>query len=112
MCFCKKNVLHYVAVFLRCFDHPGRSKGWAHMQFLHAGAVKTHFFIFALFLKKSFPKTSFGVHFGVIFEQQFDFSVKKEASKTVSKKGPPPDANSTLFRCQEAPGQPPRVRAV
>ena len=50
--------------FLQFFGHPERSKGWAHMQSVHAGAVQTHFFMFTLFLKSRSQKTSFGVHFG------------------------------------------------
>ena len=53
--------------FLIFFGHPERSKGWAHMQSVHAGAVQTHFFIFTLFLKSRSQKTSFGIHLGDIF---------------------------------------------
>ena len=45
----KKAVLKYVNFFVRFLVRPERSKGWAHMQSVRAGAVQTHFSVFTLF---------------------------------------------------------------
>ena len=40
-----------------------------------------------------------------MFDQLCDFCVKKWVPKTASKKGAPPDSNTTLLTGQEAPGE-------
>ena len=40
-----------------------------------------------------------------MFDNICDFCVKKEAPKTASKKGAPPDSNECLFTGKEAPGE-------
>ena len=79
----KRAVLKWVAVFLRCFGHPERSKGWARMQSVHAGAVETHFFIFAYVLENSSQQTCFGVHFGWSFRRKSQPWVKKGFQKMI-----------------------------
>ena len=72
--FCKKRwVLTYVPFFLRFLGRPERSTGWAHMQSVHAGAVQTHFCVFAFFLKNSFQRFSRCVQFGSHVPQQLQF---------------------------------------
>ena len=95
--------LQHVLFFLRFVGRPGRSTRGAHMQSVHACAVQTHFFVFSFFLKIWSLKGAHGVKFGVYFSVFVDISVKNGASKNVSKKGVPPDSNTTLFQCQEAP---------
>ena len=57
--FClKRGVLKYVLLFLRFLGRPEPSTGWAHMQSVHAGAVQTHFSVFAFSLKNRFQQTS------------------------------------------------------
>ena len=82
--------------FLWFWGRPGRSMGWAHMQSVRAGAVETHFFVFALFLKNRFQKTSFWIHFGDIFHPKLHFWVKKGLQKMDQKKGARPYANKGL----------------
>ena len=53
--------------FLQFVGHPQRSKGWAHMQSVRAGAAQTQFFIFARFQKIA-PT---GPHVGSILEAIF-----------------------------------------
>ena len=100
-------VLKYVPFFLRFLGRPERSTGWAHMQSVHAGAVQTHFFSFALFLKNSSLGSSFWVHLESNFLQKSQFWVKKRCSKNCFKKSDPPKSNTTLLTCREAPWQPP-----
>ena len=50
--FAKKHRSEICIFFLRFLGRPERSKGWAHMQSVHAGAVQTHFSMFAVFLKR------------------------------------------------------------
>ena len=56
---CVFVVLFAVLFFLRFLSRPERSMGWAHMQSVHAGAVQTHFSVFAFLLKNRFQQTSF-----------------------------------------------------
>ena len=44
---------------LLCLGCPERSKGWAHMQSVHAGAVQTHSSVFTVFLKSAPEDTIF-----------------------------------------------------
>ena len=60
----KRAVLKWVAFFLQFVGHPERSKGWAHMQSVRAGAVQTHFPVFTLVLKNRSQQISVGAHFG------------------------------------------------
>ena len=92
---------------LRFWGRPERSKGWAHMQSVRAGAVQTNFSIFTLFLKKSFQKTSFWIHFGGNFNQKSQFWVKNGFQKMAQKGSAPPYANTGLWPSPEAPWQPP-----
>ena len=95
--------LKHVSFFLRCLGRPGRFMGWAHMQSVHACAVQTHFFVSSFFLKIWSLKGAHGVKFGVYFSVFIDISVKNGASENVLKKCVPPESNTTLFQCQEAP---------
>ena len=81
--------MKYVSFFLRFLSRPERSTGWADMQSVHAGAVQTHFSTFAFFLKSSFQKTSFGLHFGDIFTKNYKFGVEKGFQKSLPKNGIP-----------------------
>ena len=102
--FClKRGVLKYVPFFLRFLGRPELSTGWAHMQSVHAGAVQTHFFNFAFFLKNSFLEFSFWVYFGCHFLKKSQFLMQQSAPKNVQKKSAPPDSNTHLFQCREAP---------
>ena len=60
----KKKASEICSFFSSIFGSPELSTGRAHMQSVHAGAVQTHFFSFALFLKSSSQQTSCRVHFG------------------------------------------------
>ena len=48
---CKNMVLHNVTVFIQFWHLLRRSKECSHMQSVHAGAVQTHFSIFAFILR-------------------------------------------------------------
>ena len=104
--FClKRGVLKSVPFFLRFLGRPELSTGRAHMQSVHAGAVQTHFFSFALFLKNSSLGSSFWVHLESHFPQKSQFWVKKRCSKNCFKKSDPPQSNKGLLTCREAPGE-------
>ena len=77
------------------------------MQSVHACAVQTHFLFFVFCLKKGFPKCVNWVHVGVMFGEKCDMCVKNGVPETGSKKGDPPESNSHLFPCPEAPGAAP-----
>ena len=53
----KKGGSEICPFFLWFFGYPECSKGWAHMQSVHACAVQTHFSVFVLFLKRGSQKT-------------------------------------------------------
>ena len=69
----KRRLLKYVPFVLRFLGRPELSTGPAHMQSVQAGAVQTHFFSFAFFLKNSSLGSSFWVDFGSQFHQQLQF---------------------------------------
>ena len=93
-------------MFFLCFlGHPGRSMGWAHMQSVRAGAVETHFFVFAFVSKNSVQKIVFLLHFGNIFSTKITILLEKRIPKIASKKGTPPNSNDTLLAGREAPGE-------
>merc|ERR1711924_401743 len=92
----KRVGLKYDPFFLCFFGRPERSKGWANMQSVHAGAVQTHFSIFTLSLKSRSQITSCWVPFWRQFSSKIEFLLKKGHQKRGSKKGAPPDSNNTL----------------
>jgi hypothetical protein len=100
----KTHVLEQVLFFLRFLGRRGRFVGWVHMQSVHACAVETHFSVFAVFLKICSLKGVNGVKFGVDVGVFVEISVKKGASKHVSKKGAPPNANECLRVSIPLPG--------
>ena len=104
---CKKTCAWTGSFFSSIFGSPWSLRG------VGAYAIRTRLrsrntlFCFCSFSKNRLPEgckwSQFGVEFGVFVE----ISVKKGASKKVSKKGAPPRANKSLFPCREAPGEPP-----
>ena len=72
--------------FLWFWGRPGRSMGWAHMQSVRAGAVETHFCVFACFLKNGFQKTSFWGPFWEPFSSKIAILCDKKGSKKRFKK--------------------------
>ena len=82
----KRVGLTYIPFFRRFLGRPERSKGWANMQSVHAGAVQTHFSIFALSLKSSPQNTSFWVPFWTHFSSKMAGLGEKRVPKKCFKK--------------------------
>ena len=101
----KRVYLKYVVFCSSILGRLEGSRGWAHMQSVHACAAQTHFSVFVFLLKKSFLKSVHWVRFGVIIRVKCYICVKKNASKHVSKKGASPKANKGLSAGREGPGE-------
>ena len=85
------------------------------MQSVRAGAVKTHFSVFALFLKIASKRPHFGFILEAIFLQNCIVWWKKGFPKSLQKKGIPQRqsrSNKGLWTNPEAPWQPPLACAV
>ena len=65
----------------------------------------THTFQFLHVFLKRLPEDLKRVSSWVIFDKICDFCAKTMVPKTASKKGAPPDSNTTLFTGREAPGE-------
>ena len=81
---CVLDTRRFFPQFLGCTEC---SWGWAHMQSVRVYAVKTHFSLFAFFLKTSSLESPKYVVLGVSFHQNKYVCVKKGVPKTASNKG-------------------------
>ena len=82
-----------------------RSRRWAHTQSIHACAVQTHVSNSVLCLQIGAQEILKQIQFEVIWGYKTaDFSPKC-GSEILAKSGDSPESNSTLFQCQEAPGE-------
>ena len=95
--------MKYMIFVLLCLGCPERSKGWAHMQSVHAGAAQTHFYVFTVFLKSASGRYHFGPVLEATFHTKLQLWVETSSFGNVSKKVPHLIANKELWTCPEAP---------